>query len=57
MFMFDKNCYYSSADSEYILLFLEADRISKENVEYFYDSKVTECIKEMGWEKLKKKSQ
>jgi hypothetical protein len=42
------------ADSEYIPKFLKAANAPEKNIEHFYDSKVTECIKEMGWEKTAK---
>jgi hypothetical protein len=49
----DKNCPYSLADSQYLPKFLEAAKILEVNFEHFYDTRVTECIKEMGWEKTK----
>ena len=51
----DKNCSYSLADSEYIPKLLKAAKIV--NIEQFYDTKVTECIKDMGWEKTAKNRQ
>jgi hypothetical protein len=53
----EKNCAYSLADSKYITEFLMASKTPVANIENFYDSKVIECIKQMGWEKSEKNNQ
>ena len=51
LLIIDSNAPYSLADSQYVPKFLEAGKCPK--VETFYDTKVTESVKEMGWEKAK----
>jgi hypothetical protein len=54
LIIIEKNCAYSLADSEYIPKLLQSWKTPESNIEHFYDSKVTECIKDMGWEKTAK---
>lgn len=50
----DNNCPFPLCNSEYIPKFLKAFKTPETDIEKFYDSKVTKCVKEMGWEKTEK---